>query len=129
MAQGGYLLSGAEDNNLDSPKIVQVYWTGVRYAFDSETDITLSYYHEQQNDFRVPSTCSPTAGFRSSCAGTLNEVSLYTDHHFTKRFDAYAGIAYSNVSGGLAIAIPHGPGVPYYYNNNIAPTVGMRFSF
>jgi predicted porin len=128
-AQGGYLLSGVEDNNLDSPKIVQVYWTGVKYAFDSETDITLSYYHEQQNDFRIPSTCSATAGFRSSCAGTLNEVSLYTDHHFTKRFDAYAGVAYSNVTGGLAIAIPHGPGVPYYYDNNIAPTVGIRFTF
>jgi predicted porin len=128
-AQGGYLLSGVEDNNLDSPKIVQVYWTGVKYAFDSETDITLSYYHEQQNDFRIPSTCSASAGFRSSCAGNLNEVSLYTDHHFTKRFDAYAGIAYSNVTGGLAIAIPHGPGVPYYYDNNIAPTVGIRFTF
>jgi predicted porin len=128
-AQGGYLLSGVEDNNLDSPKVVQVYWTGVRYAFDSKTDITLSYYRQEQNNFRVPSTCSATAGFRSSCAGTLNEVSLYTDHHFTKRFDAYAGIAYSNVSGGLAIAIPHGPGVPYYYNNNVAPTVGIRFTF
>ncbi len=43
--------------------------------------------------------------------------------------DAYAGIAYSNVSGGLAIAIPHGPGVPYNYNNNVAPTVGARFTF
>ena len=31
-AQGGYLLSGVEDNNLDSPKIVQVAWTGVKYA-------------------------------------------------------------------------------------------------
>jgi predicted porin len=128
-AQGGYLLSGVEDNNLDSPKIVQVAWTGVKYAYDSNTDITLSYYREWQNDFRVPSTCSPTAGFRSSCAGNLNEVSLYADHHFTKRFDAYAGIAYSDVSGGLAIAIPHGPGVPYNHNNNIAPTVGARFTF
>ena len=128
-AQGGYLLSGVEDNNLDSPKIVQVFWTGVKYAYDSKTDITLSYYHQVQNDFRVPSTCSPAAGFRSSCAGTLNEVSLYADHHFTKRFDVYAGIAYSDVSGGLAIAIPHGPGVPYYYNNNLAPTVGGRFTF
>src|SRR5208282_3337309 len=27
-AQGGYNLSGVEDNNLDSPKIVQVAWTG-----------------------------------------------------------------------------------------------------
>ena len=128
-AQGGYLLSGVEDNNLDSTKIVQVFWTGVKFAFDSKTDITLSYYREWQNDFRIPSTCSPAAGFRSSCSGNLNEVSLYTDYHFTKRFDAYAGIAYSDVSGGLAIAIPHGPGVPYYYNNNIAPTVGGRFIF
>ena len=128
-AQGGYLLSGVEDKNLDSPKIVQVAWTGVKYGYDSKTDITLSYYREWQNDFRVPSTCSPTAGFRSACAGTLNEVSLYADHHFTKRFDAYAGIAYSDVSGGLAIAIPHGPGVPYNYNNNVAPTVGARFTF
>ena len=128
-AQGGYLLSGVEDNNLDSTKIVQVFWTGVKYAYDSKTDITLSYYHEEQNDFRLPPACSPAAGFRSSCAGTLNEVSLYADHHFTKRFDVYAGIAYSNVSGGLAIAIPHGPGVPYFYNNNLAPTVGGRFTF
>jgi predicted porin len=127
-AQGGYLLSGVEDKNLDSPKIVQVAWTGVKYAYDSKTDITLSAYHQWQNDFRVPSACPPSS-FRASCSGFLNEVSLYTDHHFTKRFDAYAGIAYSNVSGGLAIAIPHGPGVPYNYNNNVAPAVGARFTF
>jgi predicted porin len=128
-AQGGYLLSGVEDNNLDSPKIVQVFWTGVKYAYDRKTAITLSYYHEMQNDFRVPSSCSPVAGFRSSCAGTLDEVSLYADYHFTKRFDLYVGIAYSDVTGGLAIAIPHGPGVPYYHKSNVAPTIGARFSF
>jgi predicted porin len=127
-AQGGYLLSGVEDNSLDSPKTVQVWWTGVRYAYDKKTDITLSYYHQQQNDFRVPPTCTP-ASFRSSCAGTLEEVSLYTDHHFTKRFDVYAGVAYSDVSGGLAVAIPHGPGVRYNYNSNFAPVIGGRFAF
>jgi predicted porin len=128
-AQGGYVLSGVEDNNLDSTKVVQVGWTGVKYAYDSKTDITVSYYRVDQNDFRIPSTCSPAAGYRSSCAGNLNEVSLYVDHHFTKRFDAYAGIAYSDVSGGLAIAIPHKPGVPYYDDNNLAPTIGGRFTF
>jgi predicted porin len=127
-AQGGYLLSGVEDNNLDSDKIVQVAWTGVKFAYDIKTDVTLSYYHQWQNDFRVPSACPPTS-FRASCSGFLNEVSLYMDHHFTRRFDAYAGIAYSNVSGGLAIAIPHGPGVPYFYDSNIAPTIGARFTF
>jgi predicted porin len=127
-AQGGYLLSGVEDNNLDRPKIVQVAWAGVKYAYDIKTDITLSYYHQWQNDFRVPPACPPTS-FRASCSGFLNEGSLYVDHHFTKRFDAYAGIAYSNVSGGMAIAIPHKPGVPYIYNNNVAPTIGARFTF
>jgi predicted porin len=127
--QGAYFLSGVEDNNLDSPKVVQIWWTGVKYAIDSKTDVTVAWYHQAQNDFRIPSTCSSAAGFRSSCAGDLNEESLYIDRHFTKRFDGFAGIAYSYVSGGLAIAIPHGPGVPYKYNNNAAPTIGGRFSF
>ena len=127
-AQGGYILSGVEDNNLDSPKTVHVWWTGVKYAFDSKTDITASYYHQQQNTFRVPPTCVP-GNFRASCSGTLEEVSFFVDHHFTRRFDVYAGIAYSDVSGGLAIAIPHGPGVPYLAKDNVAPTIGGRFTF
>jgi predicted porin len=127
--QGGYIMSGVEDNNLDSEKLVQIWWTGVKYTYRSKTDFTFSWYQQRQNDFRSPPTCSPTAGFRSSCAGTLNEGSFYVDHHFTKRFDGFAGIAYSYVSGGLAIAIPHGPGVPYNYNSNFAPTVGGRFTF
>ncbi|HZC17340.1 MAG TPA: porin, partial [Caulobacteraceae bacterium] len=127
-AQGGYRLSGVEDNNLDSPRNVQVFWTGVKYAYDRKTDITLSYYREWQNDFRVPSTCSP-GNFRASCAGTFNEVSLYADHHFTRHFDIYGGIAYSDVTGGLAIAIPHAPGVPYFHDDNLAPTAGARFAF
>ena len=127
--QGGYIMSGVEDNNLDSEKLVNIWWTGVKYTYRSKTDFTFSWYQQRQNDFRLPPTCSPSAGFRSSCAGTLNEGSLYADHHFTKRFDGFAGIAYSWVSGGLAIAIPHGPGVPYNSDNNFAPTVGGRFTF
>jgi predicted porin len=128
-AQGDYLLSGVEDNNLDSPKRVQVWWTGAKYAVDKKTDITVAWYHQLQHDFRVPSTCSAAAGFRASCAGTLNEWSLYADHHFTKRFDVFAGIAVSDVTGGLGIAIPHGPGVPYFYDTNVAPVIGGRFTF
>jgi predicted porin len=127
--QGGYQLSGVEDNNLDSEKNVQVWWTGERYAFDSKTNITFAWYQQRQNDFRVPPECSPEAGFRASCAGSLNETSLFADHHFTPRFDAFTGLAYSYVAGGLAIAIPHGPGVPYYHNNNFAPLIGGRFAF
>ena len=127
--QGGYFMSGVEDNNLDTEKILRVWWTGVKYAYDSKTDITFAWYGQLQNNFRSPQTCSVAAGFRSSCAGALNEGSLYTDHHFTKRFDGFAGLAYSFVYGGMAIAIPHGPGVPYLHNSNFAPTIGGRFSF
>jgi predicted porin len=127
--QGGYIMSGVEDDNLDSEKLVQIWWTGAKYNYRSKTDFTVAWYQQRQNDFRQPPACSPAAGFRAACAGTLNEGSFYVDHHFTKRFDAYAGIAYSWVSGGLAIAIPHGPGVPYNSNNNAAPTIGGRFTF
>ena len=125
----GELLCSVENNNLDSTNTVHVYWGGVKYTFnESRTDITASYYGLQQNTFRVPPTCTPT-NIRASCGGHLNYGSLYVDHHFTKRFDAYAGITYSNVSGGLAIAIPHGPGVPYFHDDNLAPVFGFRFTF
>lgn len=126
--EGDYVLSGVEDNNLDSPKTVQIWWTGVKYAVGTQTDLTVAWYHQAQDTFRVPPTCGP-GNMRSSCAGDLNEFSFYAVRHFTKRFDVFAGIAYSDVSGGLAIAIPHGPGVPYLHNNNTAPVVGVRFTF
>ena len=127
--QGGYFLSGVEDNNLDSERILRIWWTGVKYAYNDKTDITFAWYEQLQNDFRKPQACNATAGFRASCAGALNEGSLYADHHFTKRFDGFAGLAYSFVYGGQAIAIPHGPGVPYLHNSNFAPTIGGRFVF
>jgi predicted porin len=127
--QGTVYLSGVEDNNLDSPKIVQIWWVGTKYAVTRKTDITFAWYEQLQNDFRIPSTCSTAAGFRSSCSGSLSFGSLYMDHHFTPRFDGFAGLAYSFVTGGLAIAIPHGPGVPYLHNSNYAPVIGARFAF
>jgi predicted porin len=127
--QGGYFMSGVEDQNLDNEKLVNIWWIGAKYTYDSKTDFTFAWYQQRQNDFRSPPECSVSAGFRSSCAGTLDEGSLYADHHFTKRFDGFVGIAYSYVKGGLAIAIPHGPGVPYNYNSNCAPTIGGRFVF
>ena len=127
--QGGYFMSGVEDDNLDSEKLLQIWWTGAKYTYRKKTDATFAWYQQRQNDFRVPQTCSVAAGFRSSCAGTLNEGSFYVDHHFNKRFDSFAGVAYSYVKGGLAIALPHGPGVPYNSDNNLAPTIGSRFTF
>ena len=121
-------MSGVENTNLDSTKLVNIWWSGVKYSYDPKDDIALSFYEQVQNDFRRPSTCTP-GNMRASCEGTLNEASLYENHHFSKRFDGFAGVAYSYVTGGLAIAIPHGPGVRYLHNSNWAPTVGGRFTF
>ena len=57
--QGGYFMSGVEDNNLDSEKLVKIWWTGVKYTYRSKTDFTFAWYQQRQNDFRVPPTCSP----------------------------------------------------------------------
>jgi predicted porin len=127
-AQGSYFMSGVEDNNLDSEKLVNIWWTGGKYTMAKKTDFTIAWYQQRQNTFRVPPTCVP-GNMRASCAGTLNEGSFYADHRFTPRFDAYTGLAYSYVTGGLAIAIPHGPGVPYLHNSNWAPNIGARFAF
>lgn len=41
--QGGYIMSGVEDNNLDTEKILRIWWTGVKYAYDRKTDITFAW--------------------------------------------------------------------------------------
>jgi predicted porin len=56
-----------------------------------------------------------------TCSGSLNAVSGVIDYHFTKRFDAYAGMMYSAVSGGLAAG--------YFNAVNFAPTAGVRYTF
>jgi len=43
------------------------------------------------------------------------------DWQFAKKFDAYAGLMFSQVNGGLANGFLH--------RNTIDPTVGLRFRF
>ncbi|MGO9392844.1 porin [Rhodoblastus sp.] len=142
--QGGYLLSQANNHFYAHARILQTVWTGVKYAYDPKTDITLAYYHTSQNrygDAGQSATCSAIHQNleAAQCSGTLDVVSLYADYHFTKRFDVYAGMEVSNVEGGLAGGtLPLGSkvGTPVsaanYGNNyytNWAPTIGARFTF
>ncbi|MGD0737431.1 MAG: porin [Terracidiphilus sp.] len=34
--QGGYFMSGVEDNNLDNEKLVQIWWTGAKYTYSKK---------------------------------------------------------------------------------------------
>ena len=112
--QGSYNLSGVEDNNLDSPKHVQIWWTGAKYAIDHKTDITVAWYHQLQRRL----SCSDGLLARSRFPGFLRGrpqrgVALCGSPYHSAFLDLFAGIAASYVKGGLAVAIPRGPGVPY----------------
>jgi predicted porin len=119
---GGYVL-GAVSNTAyaEGDKILQVYWVGGRYAVTPKLTAALAYYGEKQNAYALGADagCSDLAS--SKCNGHLNVASVSLDYHFTKRFDSYAGVMWSNVSHGLAVG--------YLNTTMIDPTVGVRFSF
>ena len=51
----------------------------------------------------------------------MNAFSALVDWRFAKKFDAYAGVMFSEVNNGLANG--------YLARQNIDPTVGLRFRF
>jgi predicted porin len=97
---------------------LQIMWTGARYAFTDQVDAGVAYYHYDQNSFGKTFCTNSSA---STCAGTLDAVSVNVDWKFAKKFDVYAGFMYSQVHNGLANG--------YLFTNNFAPTAGLRFRF
>ena len=101
-------------------KLFHVFWTGVKYAVTDNLDVIGAYYHYDQPAFGAPVNCADAAAF-ANCHGTLDAVSFVIDWQFAKKFDAYAGIMFSQVNGGLANG--------YLNRSMIDPTVGLRFRF
>jgi predicted porin len=99
-------------------RILQIFWTGAKYAVTDKLDVMAGYYHYDQNSFGAVS-CSTAA--LSTCSGTLDAVSLAVDWKFAAKFDAYAGFMYSQVNNGLANG--------FLNRNLIDPTAGLRFQF
>jgi predicted porin len=127
---GNFLCAGCADfNNTNinntafnlQDKILQIFWTGAKYTVITDVDVIGAYYHYYQPQFGAPTNCGPTIAIASGCAGTLDALSFAVDWQFAKKFDAYAGIMYSQVHGGLASG--------YLNRNNVDPTVGLRFRF
>jgi predicted porin len=112
------LLGNISQTGFVNDEHLQIMWTGARYAFTNTLDAGIAYYHYDQNSYGK-TFC--TNASLSTCAGTLDAVSINVDWQFAKKFDAYAGVMYSQVHNGLASG--------YLYTNNIAPTAGLRFRF
>jgi len=119
---GGYPVL-TNNSNFGRNKVIEILWTGVRYAFSARFEIAASYYRESQNNYSaVVSQQGCSSGYVSAaCSGSFNAATLVADYKFTKRFDLYCQFAWSDVAGGMHNG--------YLRNNNVAPQFGARFSF
>ena len=112
----GDVTSAAFDNH----KILRAFWTDTKYAVRDDIDVAGAFYHYYQNDYNT-SACTDGGLSASSCAGTLNALSAMIDYRPAKRLDLYAGVMWSQVTGGLASG--------YLNHENLGPTVGLRLQF
>jgi len=105
-------------------KTLQVMWVGAKYAVTENLDVIGAYYHYIQDSFfgtaaGGPAPCSGPE--HAQCAGTFDAVSAAVDWRFAPKWDAYLGLMFTQVNGGLAFG--------FLQRNNVDPTVGVRFRF
>jgi predicted porin len=118
---GGYILAFVNNNAYTNDKIVQVYWTGVRYTVLPPLELTAAYYGYHQDAYGTGKQTGCTTAAHSACSGSLEAFSFDADYHFNQHFDAYGGAMYSGVHDGVASG--------YLHTTNINPTLGVRFKF
>jgi predicted porin len=118
---GGYVLAFVSNTAYENPKIVQVYWGGVRYTIVPRLELTAAYYGVHQSAYGMGTQAGCSSSAHSVCSGSLEAFSLDADYRFNAHFDAYLGAMYSGVQDGLANG--------YLNTTNINPTVGVRYKF
>jgi predicted porin len=123
---GGYNLAFVNNAAYPHPKILNVYWGGVRYTAMPGLELTAAFYGYHQNNYGASQStgCTTTVpgAMAATCAGHFEALSFDADYSFTKRFDVYAGAMYSAVYDGVASGYN-------FQRNNINPTIGVRFKF
>jgi predicted porin len=118
---GDYILAIVSNNSYNTPKILQVYWTGVRYTVIKNLELTAAYYGVHQDAYGTGTQAGCSTSAHSVCRGSLEAISLAADYHLNVHFDAYLGAMYSGVHDGLASG--------YLNTTNINPTIGARYKF
>jgi predicted porin len=118
---GGYILAFVNNDAYDNPKVVQVYWTGIRHRVLDNLDLVAAYYGYHQSAYGTGKQAGCSTSAHSVCSGNFEAFSFDADYHFNRHFDAYAGAMYSGVQDGAASG--------YIYSTNINPTIGVRYKF
>ena len=143
---GGYavLPGGVKNDAYTINKIQQVGWLGAKYLLRPDLDFAVAYYDQWYNNYSgdvcvantVPVSGAP-AGVKpqglntaannaagkvvNNCAGTRSMVGFLVDYRPWKRVDTYAGVTWSEVTGGAAAG--------YIKTSDTAVTAGVRVSF
>jgi len=141
-AEGGYGIYSLNQNAYVTGKILQLFWTGARFAVRTDLDLAVGYYHQIQNSYITNSVTSTSltglcynSSLHSNCSGTADNVSLLAIYHWTKRLDVFAGAMLSIVNGGMASGYAAAgiasDGKTTISNSagSIDPTIGLRYQF
>jgi predicted porin len=118
LMEGGYVAGIVSNTSFNIQKILQISWAGARWSATPKLDLTGAVYGYNQKSFNANGCTNNSA---TSCAGTMLDISLVSDYHFTKRFDSYAGVNWSRVQGGLSSG--------FLFTSEYSPMVGVRYNF
>ena len=99
-------------------RIFQISWFGARYQVMPKFEVAAAAYMYNQKSYAAVKCNNLSA---ATCAGEEYMVSGVADYHWTKRFDTYFGIEWSQAEGGL--------GSGFLYRSTIAPELGLRLNF
>jgi predicted porin len=118
---GGYQIYAPNNTAFTNNREQEIVWGGARYQATTKFEIDAAWYYLHQNSYATGANtgCSDTRA--SNCSGEQHVISLLADYHFTKKFDVYGGVMYSDALNGLASGFLH--------NNNVSPSVGVRYTF
>jgi len=158
---GGYNVAFVNNNNYATDKNLNIFWAGVKYAVTPTFDVIGAYYGIRQGFFTVGAgpgvggnptfSSAPGAGVASAvqaancainsassggCSGALDMFSLALDWRFARHLDVYAGVSYSQKTGGIAnafvLSTNNGLLTGNSVNNRVSnydPGVGLRYQF
>ena len=134
---GGYILAKVDNQPYEpgSHRIQQTEWAGATYSVGPWA-FSIAYYHLSQNAFLTTGSGGATCAMQTSnnvatgaignktgsnCPGDYNQGSVLIEYTFSKHFDVYGGVSYSEASGGVASG---------YINDNTALFLtGVRLRF
>jgi predicted porin len=140
---GGYVLGAANNNAFNTAKVSQTGWIGVKYAVNSNLDLSLAYYRLAQNswvgvgraDTGTGKLTNPNGNCADAttaqCSGVLDTVTFLVDWRFAKRFDLYAGVVWMQDQNGFASGILANPNLGHGSNTFVqwSPSAGIKFTF